>query len=184
MKFTRKDLLNAITLVDNSTNTIITEDVAFDNDGVLTLWGFYVKAHMLRNEFNEAMVSENPGNYILEHYSVDSTLTNGRLDHLSVDEALCLVNDSTSHFLIPGRRNYYIEICMKNIITDTDHDYIVQSKWFDTEEEAVAWYKNSFDYIDSKYCSVYLMTGQFYYAQDDDINQDYDIISSKKLENI
>ena len=73
---------------------------------------------------------------------------------------------------------------MKNIITDTDHDYIIQSKWFDTEAEAVAWYKNSFDYIDSKYCSTYLMTGQFYYAPNDDINQDYDIIGSKKLKNI
>ena len=56
-----------------------------------------------------------------------------------------------------------------------------QDEVFDTEAEAVAWYKNSFCYIDSKYCSAYLMTGQFYQDQDE---EDYDIISSKKLENI
>ena len=143
-----------------------------------------MKSHMPKNEFVEAMVSGNPRNYILEHYSADNTLTNGRLDHLSVDEALCLVNDSASNFLIPGRQRYYIDICMKNIIINTDYSYIVQSNWFDTEEEAVAWYKNSFCYIDSKYCSVRLMIAQFYQAYDDDINQDYDIIDSKKLENI
>ena len=117
----------------------------------------------------------------MEHYSKDSKLANEHLDYLSVDEALCLVNDSASYFFIPTRHRYYIEVCMKNIITDTDHDYIVQSKWFDTEAEAVAWYKNSFCYIDTKYCSAYLMTGQFYQDQDE---EDYDIISSKKLENI
>lgn len=184
MKFTRKNLLEARTLMDPCTKTIITLDVTYKVNTGEIHYGFNMRSHMLRNEFNEAMASENPGNYILEHYSKDSKLANERLDYLSVDEALCLVNDSASNFLILGKRTYYIEIYMKNIITDTDHDYIVQSKWFDTEEEAVAWYKNGFDYIDSKYCSVYLVTGQFYQNQDDDVNQDYDIISSKELENI
>ena len=184
MKFTRKSLLENRTFVELSTNTIITLDVKWEDDAGKIHYGFNMKSHMPKNEFVEAMVSGNPGNYILEHYLADNTLTKECLDYLSADEALCLINDSTSHFSIPGRQKYYIEICMKNIIIDTDYSYIVQSKWFDTEAEAVAWYKNSFDYIDSKYCSVYLMIAQFYQAYDDDINQDYDIIGSKKLENI
>ena len=139
------------------------------------------KAHMPKNEFAEAMASGNPGNYILEHYSANNTLTKECLDYLSVDEALCLVNDSVSNFCIPGRQRYYIEICMQNITIDTDHTYIAQSKWFDTEAEAVAWYKNSFDYIGSKYCCSYLMIAQFYQNQG---YEDYDIIGSKKLKNI
>lgn len=181
MKFTRKDLLENRTFVEPSTNTIITLDVTWKVDTGEILYGFYIKAHMPENEFNEAMVSENPGNYIRVHYSTDSKLANEHLDYLSVDEALCLVNDSASKFSIPGRHRYYIEIYMKNITIGTDHDYIVQSEWFDTEEEAVAWYKNSFCYIDSEYCSVYLITAQFYQYQN---YEDYDIISSKKLENI
>lgn len=181
MKFTRKDLLENRTFMDPFAKTIITLDVTWKVDTGEILYGFNMKSHMPRNDFNEAMVSKNPGKYILEHYSKDSKLANEHLDYLSVDEALCLVNDSASYFFIPTRHRYYIEVCMKNIITDTDHDYIVQSKWFDTEAEAVAWYKNSFCYIDSKYCSAYLMTGQFYQDQDE---EDYDIISSKKLENI
>lgn len=178
MKLSRKKLLQTETLVDSSTNTIITSDVTWE-DGVGEIHnGFNMKAYMPTNEFEEAMDSGNPGNYILERYPADGTLAKGRLTRLSIDEALCLVNDSASNFHIPGRRRYYIEIWMENVVLDTDHAYVIQTKWFDTKKEAVDWYKNSFDYIDSKYCSAHLMTAQYYQ------NQDYNIISAKKLKSI
>lgn len=102
MKLSRKKLLQTETLVDSSTNTIITSDVTWE-DGVGEIHnGFNMKAYMPTNEFEEAMDSGNPGNYILERYPADGTLAKGRLTRLSIDEALCLVNDSASNFHIPG----------------------------------------------------------------------------------
>lgn len=102
MKISREDLLEIETLVDPSTNTIITSDVTWE-DGVGEVHhGFNMKAHMPENEFEEAMDSGDPGNYILEHYPADGTFAVGRLECLSIDEALCLVNDSSSDFFIPG----------------------------------------------------------------------------------
>lgn len=77
-----------------------------------------------------------------------------------------------------NKRHYYIEFCLRGISLDSDHDYLVQSKWFSTREEALAWYKGNFDYVDSKFVSAYLMTAEFY------SEEDYDIVGSEKLENI
>ena len=102
MKLSREDLLEIETLVDPSTNTIITSDVTWE-DGVGEVHhGFNMKAHMPLNEFEEAMDSGNPGDYILGHYPADGTFVRGRLERLSIDEALCLVNDPASDFFIPG----------------------------------------------------------------------------------
>ena len=102
MKLSREDLLEIETLVDPSTNTIITSDVTWE-DGVGEVHhGFNMKAHMPEDKFEEAMDSVEPGNYILEHYPADGTLIKGRLERLSIDEVLCLVNDPASDFFIPG----------------------------------------------------------------------------------
>ena len=102
MKITKEELLRAITLVDQSTNTIITSDVTWE-DGVGEVHhGFNMKAHMPSNEFDEAMDSGDPGDYILWHYPADGTFITGRLERLSIDDALCLVNDPASDFFIPG----------------------------------------------------------------------------------
>lgn len=178
MKFSREKLLKVETLVDESNKTIITSEVMWDVGAGEVRHDFIMKSHMPEDEFEDALDSGNPGNYILECYPAAGTLAKRRLVRLSVDEALCLVNDFTSNFHIPNRRRYYIEIWMENITLDTDHRYVVQTKWFDTKKEAVDWYKNSFDYIDPKYCSAHLMTAQ--YHQD----QDYDIIDVKKLKTI
>lgn len=101
MKFSREDLLEIETLVDPSTNTILTSDVTWE-DGVGEVHhGFNMKANMPSNEFEEAMDSGNPGNYILERYSADGTLAKDRLIRLSIDAVLCLVNDPTLDFFIP-----------------------------------------------------------------------------------
>ena len=90
MKFSKEDLLGIETLVDPSTNTIITSDVTWE-DGVGEVHhGFNMKANMPENEFEEAMDSG------------DGTLAEGRLKRLSADEALCLVNDPASDFFVPG----------------------------------------------------------------------------------
>ena len=99
MKFTREQLLNAITLVDKSTNTIITVDESYDDNVGMVIHGFNMKAHMPEKEFKEAM-SEDPGDYILAHYPADGTIAKDRLERLSIDEALCLVNDSASDFYV------------------------------------------------------------------------------------
>ena len=102
MRTTKEELLKAITLVDQSTNAIITADEVYgDNVGLVTR-GFNMKAHMPENEFKEAMDSGDPGEYILAHYPADGTIAEGRLERLSIDDALCLVNDPASDFFIPG----------------------------------------------------------------------------------
>ena len=100
MKITKEKLLKAITLVDQSTNTIITADEVYDdNVGIVTI-GFNMKARMPENEFKEAMDSGNPGEYILAHYPADGTIAEGRLERLSIDETLSLVNGPSSNFYV------------------------------------------------------------------------------------
>ena len=100
MKFSREDLLKIETLVDPSTNTIITSDVTWE-DGVGEVHhGFNMTAHMPSNEFDEAMDSGDPGEYILAHYPADGTIAEGRLERLSIDETLSLVNDPSSNFSV------------------------------------------------------------------------------------
>ena len=100
MKITKEELLKAITLVDQSTNTIITADEVYDDNVGLVTRGFNMKAHMPENEFKEAMDSGDPGEYILAHYPADGTIAEGRLERLSIDDTLSLVNDSSSNFSV------------------------------------------------------------------------------------
>lgn len=102
MRITKEELLKAITLVDQSTNAIITADEVYDDNVGLVTRGFNMKIHMPENEFKEAMDSGDPGEYILAHYPADGTIAEGRLERLSIDDALCLVNDPASDFFIPG----------------------------------------------------------------------------------
>ena len=100
MKLSREDLLEIETLVDPSTNTIITSDVTWE-DGVGEVHhGFNMKTHMPDDKFEEAMDSGGPGEYILAHYPADGTIAEGRLERLSIDEALNLVNDPSSNFSV------------------------------------------------------------------------------------
>ena len=100
MKLSREDLMEIETLVDPSINTIITSDVTWeDGVGEVTL-GFNMKAHMPENEFKEAMDSKDPGGYILAHSPADGTIAEGRLERLSIDETLSLVNDPASNFYV------------------------------------------------------------------------------------
>ena len=93
-------MLDAITLVDQSTNTIITADEVYDDNVGLVTRGFNMKANMPENEFKEAMDSGDPGEYILAHYPADGTIAEGRLERLSIDEALSLVNAPSSNFSV------------------------------------------------------------------------------------
>ena len=99
MKISREELMKAITLVDQSTNTIITADEVYDDNAGLVTRGFNMKAHMPENEFKEAMRGD-PGEYILAYYPADGTIAEGRLERLSIDETLSLVNDPASNFYV------------------------------------------------------------------------------------
>lgn len=92
MKITKEELLKAITLVDESTNTIITAYETWDNNVGMVVRGFITKANMPENEFKEAMGGD-PGEYIRMH-------TEGRWELLSIDETLDLVNDPSSNFSV------------------------------------------------------------------------------------
>lgn len=92
MKLSRKELLKAITLVDQSTNTIITAYETWDNNVGMVVRGFITKANMPENEFKEAMGGD-PGEYIRMH-------TEGRWELLSIDETLNLINDPSSNFSV------------------------------------------------------------------------------------
>ena len=70
---------------------------------------------------------------------------------------------------------YYIEI------VDTSNDdelYAIQSKWFNTEAEAVEWYDKNFDYVDKRFVS-YVMTAEFYNKDECSIVASEDINSAK-----
>lgn len=92
MKITREELLNAITLVDQSTNTIITAYETWHNNVGMVVRGFIMKAHMPENKFKEAMGGD-PGEYVRVH-------TEGCWELLSIDETLNLVNDPASNFYV------------------------------------------------------------------------------------
>ena len=66
---------------------------------------------------------------------------------------------------------YYIEFVH---INSQEENYDMQSKWFDTKEEAKQWLSENFDFI-SDDMSVFLMEADFV-----DEN-DYDIVSSTKI---
>lgn len=53
-------------------------------------------------------------------------------------------------------KKYYIEIV--NVETD---DYIIQTKWFETEEEAINFMKENFDFIDTGTYAIDLMSAVF-----------------------
>lgn len=99
MEISKEKLLKVITLVDESTNTIIAADEGWDNNAGLITRGFFKKAHMPENEFKEAM-SGDPGEYIFTHYLTNTTTAEGGLEYLSIDETLNLVTDPSSNFYV------------------------------------------------------------------------------------
>lgn len=71
------------------------------------------------------------------------------------------------------KTRYYIEICDKL----NNKDYIIQSKWYDTREDAINFCK-TIDYIDNDF-DIYLMSGVW------NIDEDYyEDITSEELINL
>ena len=69
-------------------------------------------------------------------------------------------------------KKYYIEFWF-----DTGHIYDLQSKWFDTKEEAIEWLKE-FDYINYDACEIHLMSMPF----DEEENEFYgDIVTEGRI---
>ena len=54
-------------------------------------------------------------------------------------------------------KNYYVEFEVK----DSGEIYSIQSRWFDTKEKALDWFKDSFDLIRAEEISVFLMSADF-----------------------
>lgn len=52
---------------------------------------------------------------------------------------------------------YYVEF--ENL--EDDFSYCLQSKWFDTREQAFYWYKDSFDFIRNRTMIVRIMSSEF-----------------------
>lgn len=177
MKISKEELVSNETWIDPFAHIIITSDVTWEDGVGEVCHGFNMKL-MTEPEFKEAVGSGNPGDYILEKYPADGTGADERLTRLSIDEALCLVNDSVSKFYLPNRRRYYVEICPKVAVPGQDHEYVIQTKWFDSKRQAIAWYKDAFDYVDSKYCTTRLVIVQYYSVND------YDIVATEELAGI
>ena len=68
-------------------------------------------------------------------------------------------------------KKYYIEVVWHN----NNENYMLQSKWFNTEEEALEW-ANNIDYV-VEYIDVYLMSSVW------DVEKDYyeDIVVERKI---
>ena len=184
MKISREKLLNVDTWIDYSTHTVITSNMTWGNDANEVCCGFSMKSNMTDEEFAKTLNSGDPGNYILGNHLAGATTVINQPIHLSVDEALCLVNDSASDFRsfqFSGKRRYYIEFCPQEPTEDDDHRYWVQTGWFASKTETISWYKDNFCYVDSKHCFARLVTVQELPNGKDD---DYDIVSVETLEAI
>lgn len=184
MKISREKLLNTDTWVDYSTHTVITSEMTWENNTNKVYCGFNIKANITDEEFAKALNSVDPKNYIFKSRTINEAATIDRPTHLSVDEALCLVNDSASDFCpfqISGKHRYYIEFCPQEPTDDDDHRYWVQTGWFASKAEAISWYKDNFCYVDSKHCFARLVTAQ---ELSNGKNDDYDIVSVEILEAI
>ena len=177
LKISRTELLANETWIDPFAHIVLTSDVTWEDGVGEVCHGFNMKT-MTASESKEAIDNGDAGEYILEKYPADGTGADEKLTRLSVDEALCLVNDSAFKFYLPNRRRFYIEICPKVRLDDQDHEYVVQTKWFNSKRQAIAWYKNAFDYVDSKYCTVRLVIVQYYNVND------YDIVATEELAGI
>lgn len=70
---------------------------------------------------------------------------------------------------------YYIEIV--DTTTRKDEMYAMQSRWFETEKEAIEWFESSFDYLDGRFIP-FVMTAEFY---DED---EYDILASEDINSV
>ena len=55
------------------------------------------------------------------------------------------------------KTKYYVEF--KN--TEDEESYCLQSKWFDTKEEAINWYRTSFDFVRTDDIIVSVMKAEF-----------------------
>lgn len=65
-------------------------------------------------------------------------------------------------------KKYYVEFSHSEIEGE-DGPYLLQSKWFDTQKEAIEWFRTNFDDVDSS-ITVDLMVGEFYNEDEYDID--------------
>ena len=70
-------------------------------------------------------------------------------------------------------KKYYIEIWSMN--REFENPYIIQSRWFDTPEEAIQW-AESIDYLDNEFCKS-LMSAEWNEEENQykDIELEYNI---------
>ena len=54
------------------------------------------------------------------------------------------------------KTKYYVEFES----TESENKYSIQSKYFDTEQEAIQWYKDSFDFVDINEIIVSIMKAE------------------------
>lgn len=73
---------------------------------------------------------------------------------------------------------YYIEFVLIIDSFDAPTENIIQSKWFETKEEALKWYHTSFDDVDYRVVSAQLRTAEF------NDKRDYRVIDSEDIEEI
>lgn len=180
MKISREKLLDTDAWADYSTHTVIAPKMTWESNINKVCYDFDIISNMPEEEFLKALNSGDLRNYI----TANRTEAIGRPTSLSVDEALCLVNDSASNFRpfqLLGKRRYYIEFCPQEPTEDDDHRYWVQTGWFSSKTEIISWYRDNFCYVDSKHCFARLVTVQ---ELPNGKNDDYDIVSVETLEAI
>ena len=73
---------------------------------------------------------------------------------------------------------YYIEICVEGF--DSDPNYALQSRFFESESEAVNWFNINFDYV-NEYMLVYLMRTNNEKFDNYNELEDYDIIQVRRI---
>lgn len=54
-------------------------------------------------------------------------------------------------------KKYYVEF--ENL--EDDYSYCLQSRWFDTKEQALNWYKTNFDFIRNRTMIARIMSSEF-----------------------
>lgn len=93
-QLSKHDFLKKETWVNFTKRTVITADIT--EDGVTEVHHGFSKKTLSQEEFEEAISSkeEDPGDYILENFPADGTVSPDRLERMGIDDAYEYVKES------------------------------------------------------------------------------------------
>lgn len=149
-------------------------------DGMMTIYrnkvdGYKFTKSYLQDEMKEFFDSELEfADWLDTHFTETETFKETWRDDINANnEDIC---NYYKKCIMKDRRKYYVEFEGFN----TNNAYSMQSKLFDCEEDAIKWYKDSFDYVNMDDVDVSLMAIE-YYNDGEEVKYLYDITAKYEL---